>query len=188
MVDLVILRTEEVGLVSVDVIVFDVVTKVVVATSGADDVTDGDWLCVVTEEVVVVTPRADDVADKDWLPVVTEEVVVATSRADDVADEDWLPVVTEEVVVVTPGAEDVADELWLRVATPGADDVADELWLCVVTDTEVVAATPGTDNDVLMPRVVVVVELVVDGMEAGLFSLKIISSLNDIILFNVPTP
>ena len=41
MVDLVILRTEEVGLVSVDVIVFDVVTKVVVATSGADDVTDG---------------------------------------------------------------------------------------------------------------------------------------------------
>ena len=37
-------------------------------------------------------------------------------------------------------------------------------------------------------RVVVVVELVVDGMEAGLFSLKIISSLNDIILFNVPTP
>ena len=165
MVDLVILRTEEVGLVSVDVIVFDVVTKVVVATSGADDVTDGDWLCVVTEEVVVVTPRADDVADKDWLPVVTEEVVVATSRA-----------------------EDVADELWLCVATPGADDVADELWLCVVTDTEVVAATPGTDNDVLMPRVVVVVELVVDGMEAGLFSLKIISSLNDIILFNVPTP
>ena len=165
MVDLVILRTEEVGLVSVDVIVFDVVTKVVVATSGADDVTDGDWLCVVTEEVVVVTPRADDVADKDWLPVVTEDVVVATSRA-----------------------EDVADELWLCVATPGADDVADELWLCVVTDTEVVAATPGTDNDVLMPRVVVVVELVVDGMEAGLFSLKIISSLNDIILFNVPTP
>ena len=51
MVDLVILRTEEVGLVSVDVIVFDVVTKVVVATSGADDVTDEDWLCVVTEEV-----------------------------------------------------------------------------------------------------------------------------------------
>ena len=149
MVDLVILRTEEVGLVSVDVIVFDVVTKVVVATSGADDVTDGDWLCVVTEEVVVVNPRADDVADKDWLPVVTEEVVVVT---------------------------------------PGADDVADELWLCVVTDTEVVAATPGTDNDVLMPRVVMVVELVVDGMEAGLFSLKIISSLNDIILFNVPTP
>ena len=149
MVDLVILRTEEVGLVSVDVIVFDVVTKVVVATSGADDVTDGDWLCVVTEEVVVLTPRADDVADKDWLPVVTEEVVVVT---------------------------------------PGAEDVADELWLCVVTDTEVVAATPGTDNDVLMPRVVVVVELVVDGMEAGLFSLKIISSLNDIIRFNVPTP
>ena len=38
MVDLVILRTEEVGLVSVDMIVFDVVTKVVVATSVADDV------------------------------------------------------------------------------------------------------------------------------------------------------
>ena len=165
MVDLVILRTEEVGLVSVDVIVFDVVTKVVVATSGADDVTDEDWLCVVTEEVVVVTSGADDVADKDWLPVVTEEVVV-----------------------VTPGADDVADELWLCVATPGADDVADELWLCVVRDTEVVTATPGTNNDALVPRVVVVVTLVVDGMEAGSFSLKIISSLNDIILFNVPTP
>ena len=74
------------------------------------------------------------------------------------------------------------------VATPETDNVADELWLCVVTDTEVVAATPGTDNDVLMPRVVVVVALVVDGMEAGSFSLKIISSFNDIILFNVPTP
>ena len=79
-------------------------------------------------------------------------------------------VVTEEVVV----------------ATPGANDVADELWLCVVTDSEVVVATPGTDNDVLLPRVVVVVALVGDGMEAGLLSLKIISSLNDIILFNVP--
>ena len=74
------------------------------------------------------------------------------------------------------------------VATPETDNVADELWLCVVTDTEVVAATPGTDDDVLMPRVVVVVALVVDGMEAGSFSLKIISSFNDIILFNVPTP
>ena len=81
-------------------------------------------------------------------------------------------VVTEEVVV----------------ATPGADDVADEVWLCVVTESEVVVATPGTDNDVLMLRVVVVVALVVDGMEAGLFSLKIISSFNDIILFNVPIP
>ena len=60
------------------------------------------------------------------------------------------------------------------------------VWLCVVTDSEVVVATPGTDNDVLMPRVVVVVALVGDGMEAGLFSLKIISSFNDIILFNVP--
>ena len=97
-------------------------------------------------------------------------------------------VVTEEVVVATPGADDVADELWLCVATPGADDVADELWLCVVTDTEVVAATPGTDDDALMLRVVLVVALVVDGMEAGSFSLKIISSFNDIILFNVPTP
>ena len=74
------------------------------------------------------------------------------------------------------------------VATPETDNVADELWLCVVTDTAVVAATPGTDDDVLMPRVVVVVALVVDGMEAGSFSLKIISSFNDIILFNVPTP
>ena len=74
------------------------------------------------------------------------------------------------------------------VATPETDNVADELWLCVVTDTEVVAATPGTNDDVLMPRVVVVVALVVDGMEAGSFSLKIISSFNDIILFNVPTP
>ena len=72
------------------------------------------------------------------------------------------------------------------VATPGSNDVADELWLCVVTDSEVVVATPGTDNDVLMPRVVVVVALVGDGMEAGLFSLKIISYFNDIILFNVP--
>ena len=103
-----------------------------------------------------------------------------------------LDVVTEEVVVATPGSNDVADELWLCVvteevvvATPGADDVADELWLCVVTE-EVVVATPGTDNDVLMPRVVVVAALVVDGMEAGLFSLKIISSFNDIIFFNVP--
>ena len=172
MVDLVILRTEEMGLVSVDVIVFDVVTKVVVVTSGADDVADEDWLPAVTEEFVVATPGADDVADKDWLPAVTEEVVVATPGADDVADKDWLPAVTEEVVV----------------ATPGADDVADELRLCVVTDTEVVAGAPGTDNDALMPRVVVVVELVVDGMDAGLFSLKIISSFNDIILFNVPTP
>ena len=94
MVDLVILRTEEVGLVAVDVIVFDVVTKVVVATSGADDVTDEDWLCVVTEEVVVVTPGTTDVADEDWLPVVTEKVVVATPRADDVADEGWLCVVS----------------------------------------------------------------------------------------------
>ena len=83
-------------------------------------------------------------------------------------DELWLCVVTGEVVV----------------ATPGADDVADKLWLCVVTDSEVVVATPGTDNDVLMPRVVVVVALVV----AGSFSLKIISSFIDIILFNVPTP
>ena len=58
------------------------------------------------------------------------------------------------------------------VATPGTANVADELWLCVVTDTEVVAATPGTDDDVLMPRVVVVA-LVVDGMEADSFSLKI---------------
>ena len=72
------------------------------------------------------------------------------------------------------------------VATPGSNDVADELWLCVVTDSEVVVATPGTDNDVLMPRVVVVVALVGDGMEAGLFSIKIISSFNFIILFNVP--
>ena len=70
MVDLVILRTEEVGLVAVDVIVFDVITKVVVATSGADDVTGEDWLCVATEEVVVVTPEATDVTDEDWLPVV----------------------------------------------------------------------------------------------------------------------
>ena len=104
--------------------------------------------------------------------VVTEEVVVATPGADDVADEIWLCVVTDEVVVVTPGA----------------DDVADEVWLYVVTDSEVVVATPGTDNDVLMPRVVVMVALVVDGMEAGLFSLKMISSFNDIILFNVPVP
>ena len=119
--------TAELGLVAVDVIVFD----------------------VVTEEVDVATPGSNDVADELWLCVVTEEVVVAT---------------------------------------PGADDVADELWLCVVTDSEVVVATPGTDNDVLMPRVVVVVvvALVGDGMEAGPFSLKIISSFNDIILFNVP--
>ena len=102
-------------------------------------------------------------------------------------------VVTEEVDVATPGSNDVVDELWLCVvpeevvvATPGSNDVADELWLCVVTDSEVVVATPGTDNDVLMPRVVVVVALVGDGMEAGLFSLKIISSFNFIILFNVP--
>ena len=121
MVDLVILRTEEVGLVAVDVIVFDVVTKVVVATSGADDVTDEDWLCVVTEEVVVATSGADDVTDEDWLCVVTEEVVVATSGADDVTDEDWLCVVTEEVVVVTPGATDVADEDWLSVVALGAN-------------------------------------------------------------------
>ena len=101
-------------------------------------------------------------------------------------------VVTEEVDVATPGSNDVADELWLCVvpeevvvATPGSNDVADELWLCVVPE-EVVVATPGTDNDVLMPRVVVVVALVGDGMEAGLFSLKIISYFNDIILFNVP--
>ena len=70
MVHLVILQTEEVGLVAVDVIVFGVVTKLVVATSGADDVTDEDWLCAVTEEVVVVTPGATDVADEDGLPVV----------------------------------------------------------------------------------------------------------------------
>ena len=70
MIDLVILRTEEVGLVAVNVIVFDVVTKLVVATSGADDVTDEDWLCVVTEEVVVVTAGATDVADEDGLTVV----------------------------------------------------------------------------------------------------------------------
>ena len=126
--------------------------------------------------------------------VVTEEVDVATPGSNDVADELWLCVVTEEVVVATPGADDVADELWLCVvtdsevvvATPRADDVADERWLCVVTDSEVVVATPGTDGDVLMPRVVVVVALVGDGMEAGLLSLKIISSFNDIILFNVP--
>ena len=43
------------------------------------------------------------------------------------------------------------------VATLGTDDVTDEVWVCVVTDTEVGAATPGTDDDVLMPRVVVVV-------------------------------
>ena len=67
MVDLVILQTEEVGLVAVDVVVSDVVTKLVVATSGADDVIDEDWLCVVTEEVVVVTPGATDVADEDGL-------------------------------------------------------------------------------------------------------------------------
>ena len=157
--------TEEVGLVAVDVIVFDVVTEVVVATSGADDVTDQDWLCVVTEEVVVAVPGADDVTDGDWLCVVTEEVVVATPGTDDVADEDWFCVVTKEVVCCYS-----------------------RHWLCVVTDTEVVAATPGTDDDVLMPRVVVVVALVVDGMEAGSFSLKIISSFNDIILLNVPTP
>ena len=102
--------------------------------------------------------------------VVTEEVDVATPRSNDVADELWLCVVPEEVVD----------------ATPGADDVADELCMCVVTDSAVVVATPGTDNDVLMPRVVVVVALVGDGMEAGLFSLKIISYFNDIILFNVP--
>ena len=60
----------------------------------------------------------------------------------------------------------------IDVATPGSNDVADELWLCVVTDSEVVVATPGTDNDVLMPRVVLVVALVGDGMEAGLFSLN----------------
>ena len=68
------------GLVAVDVIVFDVVTEVVVATSGADDVTDEDWLCVVTEEVVVATPGTDNVADEDWLCVVTEEVVCCCSR------------------------------------------------------------------------------------------------------------
>ena len=109
--------TEEVGLVAVDVIVFDVVTEVVVATSGADDVTDEDWLCVVTEEVVVAAPGADDVTDGDWLCVVTEEVVVATPDPDDVADEEWLRVVTEEVVVATPGTDDVADEDWLCVVT-----------------------------------------------------------------------
>ena len=70
MVDLVILQTEEVGLVAVDVAVSDVVTKLVVATSGADDVIDEDWLFIVTEEVVVVTPGATDVADEDGLPVV----------------------------------------------------------------------------------------------------------------------
>ena len=69
MVDLVILLTEEVGLVAVDVVVSNVVTKLV-ATSGADDVIDEDWLSVVTEEVVVVTPGATDVADEDGLPVV----------------------------------------------------------------------------------------------------------------------
>ena len=137
------------GLVAVDVIVFD----------------------VVTEEVDVATPGSNDVADELWLCVVPEEVVVATPGADDVADELWLCVVTDSEVVV---------------ATTGADDVADELWLCVVTDSEVVVVTPGTDNDVLMPRVVVLVALVVHGMEAGLFRLKIISSFNDIILFNVP--
>ena len=77
------------GLVAVDVIVFDVVTEVVVATSGADDVMDEDWLCVATEEVVVAALGADDVTDGDWLCVVTEEVVVATPGADDVADELW---------------------------------------------------------------------------------------------------
>ena len=57
------------GLVAVDVIVFDVVTDVVVATSGADDVMDEDWLCVATEEVVVAALGADDVTDGDWLCV-----------------------------------------------------------------------------------------------------------------------
>ena len=52
------------GLVAVDVIVFDVVTEEVdVATPGSNDVADELWLCVVTEEVVVPTPGADDVAD-----------------------------------------------------------------------------------------------------------------------------
>ena len=92
-----------------------------------------------------------------------------------------LGLVAVDVIVFDVVTEEV------DVATPGSNDVADELWLCVVTDSEVVVATPGTDNDVLMPRVVVVVvALVGDRMEAGLFSLKIISSFNDIILFNVP--
>ena len=91
-----------------------------------------------------------------------------------------LGLVAVDVIVFDVVTEEV------DVATPGSNDVADELWLCVVIVSEVVVATPGTDNDVLMPRVVVVVALVGDGMEAGLFSLKIISSFNFIILFNVP--
>ena len=91
-----------------------------------------------------------------------------------------LGLVAVDVIVFDVVTEEVG------VGTPGSNDVADELWLCVVTDSEVVVVTPGTDNDVLMPRVVVLVALVVHGMEAGLFRLKIISSFNDIILFNVP--
>ena len=76
---------------------------------------------------VVATPGVDNVADEDWLCVVTE-VVIAIPGVDNVADEDWLCLVTEEVAIDTPGADQVADEL--------------------LTDTEVVAATPGTDDDV----------------------------------------
>ena len=54
--------TAELGLVAVDVIVFDVVTEEVdVATPGSNDVADELWLCVVTDsEVVVATPGTDD--------------------------------------------------------------------------------------------------------------------------------
>ena len=88
-----------------------------------------------------------------------------------------------DVVAVDLIVFDVVSEV--VVATPGADHVTDEVWVCVVTGTEVGAVTPGTDDsDVLMPRVVVVVALVV----AGSFSLKIISPFNDIICFSAPTP
>ena len=41
--------TAELGLVAVDVIVFDVVTEEIdVATPGSNDVADELWLCVVT--------------------------------------------------------------------------------------------------------------------------------------------
>ena len=64
------------------------------------------------------------------------------------------------------------------------------------TDVVVVAVESEVDGKVLVTGVVVVVVFVVDDMElviagcdkAGLFSLKIISSFNDIILCKLPTP
>ena len=64
------------------------------------------------------------------------------------------------------------------------------------TDVVVVAVESEVDGKALVAGVVVVVVFVVNDMElviagcdeAGLFSLKIISSFNDIILCKVPTP